>query len=103
MASWARTMLLEDEAALEALIPRSAVEPTFALSVLRLVLLAELGDWTGRIVGTLTRQAGRGVIVRSAEHGPHLRNLAGSSSGASCVRLLWRRLAGQPAAVHLLW
>jgi hypothetical protein len=51
--SWARTMLLEGEAALEALVPRPAGEPTFASSVLRLVLLAELGEWTGRIVARL--------------------------------------------------
>ena len=35
----------------------------------------------------LTRQAGRGAIARSAEPGPHLRNLAGSSSGAFCAAI----------------
>ena len=53
MADWARTMLRKGEAALERQIPRPGVQPNFALSVLRLVLLAELADWTRRIVAHL--------------------------------------------------
>jgi hypothetical protein len=53
IASWAQTMLGQGEAALERLIPRPGVEPSFACSVLRLILLAELRDWTARIMAHL--------------------------------------------------
>ena len=104
MASWARTMLLEGEAALEALIPRSAVEPSFALSVLRLVLLAELGDWTGRIVAHLDEASWTRGDCPVCGAWPALAESRGLEQRRfPALRLLWRRLAGQPAAVHLLW
>lgn len=59
LAGWAHTMLLQGESAAETDIPRPAVEPSFASSVLRLILLAELGDWTRRIVAHLDEASWR--------------------------------------------
>ena len=87
MSSWARTMLLEGDAALDALISRSAVEPAFALSVLRLVLLAELGDWTGRIVAHLDEASWSRGDCPVCGAWPALAESRGPSSGASCAAI----------------
>jgi hypothetical protein len=54
IATWAQAMLAEGEEYIRGSLEQLGVQPDYAFSILRLTLLGELGEWSGRVSSLLS-------------------------------------------------